>query len=317
MIYSFGCKEEADFFHNLAEKFNCIIFDTVLMLQKVKLAVVLVVIAVVVVGAFSYYELSKNHGTTTPSQTVLPYGQFYEISNTDIGSPNQVSVYEQSWIGCPVGAAASWSIYSALSNYGTLQYTNHTSDPNEVSAPSVPGLLFGNFTPGISSATHSAYNITFHVAYLYNEYLNATPAGAPISQSNLISTGMHELNTTFPAAIANAFIKYEVGPNVVLSGYNNPPALTVSPPHLNFGLLITGPGGTFIVTSPLVNKTYFNSYSGNTSYVWSHLSSFSEVTNETSYISQIITDASTSGGVSCLVSVSAYTIMSTVSRQFP
>ncbi|MCY0858807.1 MAG: DUF929 domain-containing protein [Sulfolobaceae archaeon] len=221
-----------------------------------------VIAVIILVGVLSYYYLF-----VLPTSASIPAGVFVKVSNEDYAPLGKIEIYVQSWIGCPVGAAASWAIYLLISHYGKVEYYAHYSDPYDKSAPNIPGLIFLNFTPNSS--------IDFHIAYLYNEYLNATPNGTPIAVSQLIQVGEEELEHDFPAPIAQLIIKYET--QVPIKQYGKPSALYVSPPHLNFAILITGPNGTYILTTPLVNPKTLEGY--NISYVMSHLSQIQSIVN--------------------------------------
>ncbi|MBP1358288.1 MAG: DUF929 family protein [Sulfolobus sp.] len=99
-------------------------------------------------------------------------------------------IVEQFWIGCPVGAVASWAIYNVLKNYGNISYYEHYSGPYDKVASNVPGLIFIEFK--------SSGIIESSVIYIYNEYLNATASGIPIPINELVSVGGQELQNELP-----------------------------------------------------------------------------------------------------------------------
>ncbi len=247
---------------------------------------VAVILAILVAGVLSYYYFF-----VLPSSAAIPAGVFVKISNEDYAPLGKVAIYEQSWIGCPVGAAASWAIYLLISHYGKVEYYTHYSDPYDKTASNIPGLVFLNFTPNSS--------LEFHVAYLYNEYLNATPNGTPIPVSQLVQVGEEELMHDFPTQIAQLIIKYET--QVPIKQYGKPSALYVNPPHLNFAILITGPNGTYILTTPLINPKALEGY--NISYVMSHLNQIQAIMNGYNELYNAVYKASydPNTGVSCLL----------------
>jgi len=131
-------------------------------------------IIVIITGVIAYvthFVVSAQH---------IPAGKFIKISNVDLAPKGKVIIVEQSWYGCPVGAAASWAIYDFLQHYGNLSYKLWYSDPYRTPA-NIPGLLFTNFT--------SNSIVDFYIAYVYNEYLNASYNGTPIPQNELVPVG--------------------------------------------------------------------------------------------------------------------------------
>lgn len=226
-------------------------------------------------------------GTLFRSSPSIPYGKFVKVSNQDLAPPNTVAVYVQSWIGCPVGAAASWAVYNALSEFGNLTYYTHYSDPLDRAANHVPGLIFENFTPR-HTALNPTTTVTFQIAYLYNEYLNGTPSGIPLNTSQLIPVGETELRQSFPSSVANLIIQYET--QVPVQGYGKPSALIPDPPHLNFGILVSGPNGTWLLTTPLVSTSSVEGMEP--SYVMSHLDQVPSIVNGTNQLLLVISMAS-------------------------
>ncbi|BBG25828.1 DUF929 domain-containing protein [Sulfuracidifex tepidarius] len=242
-----------------------------------------------------------SNGTSQYNVTSIPMYQFVKVSNQDYAPAGKVEVIEQSWVGCPVGATASWAIYGALAHFGKFTYYNHTSDPFDKVASNIPGLIFLNFTPNST--------ILFKVVYVYNEYLNASAtlsngtyvSGVPILTSQLVYKGEAILNDSLPSDIASLFIKYET--EVPVKGYHNASAYIVKPPHLNFGLIVTGPNGTWVMTTPMINPTYLQGMS--VQGVWEQLNNgggnLTEIVNAAIYLERVISMASSSSApeVSC------------------
>lgn len=166
-----------------------------------------------------------------------------------------------------------------LKNYGNISYYEHYSDPYDIVASNVPGLIFTGFK--------SSGIIEFSVIYTYNEYLNATPSGTPIPTNELVSVGEQELQNELPQNISSLIIKYET--QVPVEGYNKPSAYIVSPPHLNFAILISGPNGTYILTTPLLSPKILEGYSPQ--YVMTHLDQFTQIILASNYLEQIILEA--------------------------
>ncbi|MCY0849848.1 DUF929 domain-containing protein [Sulfuracidifex metallicus] len=296
-------------------------------MNKLVIAGVLLIMIVVIMVAIipSYIPHNSKQTSTISSSTYtepagvlaqpeynvsqIPFGKFIKVSNQDLAPPGKVEVIEQSWIGCPVGAVASWAIYGALGKWGTFTYYNHTSDPLDTVAQNIPGLIFENFKPNST--------VEFHVVYVYNEYLNGSAvldnatflSGYPISENQLVPQGEKILNQSLKETlnqtdwynISSLFIKYET--QVKVEGYNNSSAYIVKPPHLNFGMIITGPNGTWIDTTPLISPTYLKGMTINE--VWTQLDhnggNLTAIVSAANYIELIINEASGTGApvVSC------------------
>ncbi|AWR95580.1 DUF929 domain-containing protein [Acidianus brierleyi] len=243
-----------------------------------KKTIIAIIALIVIIAGISYYELVPKTSSQSVSETV-PFGKFIKVSNVDYAPPGKVEIFEQSWIGCPVGATASWVIYMIISHYGKVSYYTHYSDPYDKVAANIPGIIFTGFTPNSS--------LEFNVVYTYNEYLNATPTGTPVSVQNLISVGKKELEESLPQNISKLFIEYET--QVPVEGYHNASAYIVSPPHLNFGLIITGPNGTYVLTTPLVNPNVLKGDS--ITYVMQNMYNITTLVNAASYLQEIINEA--------------------------
>ncbi|EZQ02045.1 MULTISPECIES: DUF929 domain-containing protein [Acidianus] len=230
------------------------------------------VVIIIIVIFIAYFLVIK----PITSRAEIPYGKFVKVSNKDLAPPGKIIVVEQSWIGCPVGAVASWALYDVLSHYGNLSYYEHYSDPYDKVASNIPGLIFTGFkSNGV---------VEYQVSYLYNEYLNATPSGVPIPLSKLVQVGEEELQQELPGNVSSVIIKYET--EVPVIGYNNASAFIVHPNHLNFAILISGPNGTYIVSTPLISPKILEGYSP--SYVMSHLDNFPQIIQAANYINQVI-----------------------------
>lgn len=253
-----------------------IIFDLRFKMNRPIIAVI--VIVVLVIAFFSIYYISKLSNAST-----IPAGKFVKISNMDLAPKGEVIVVEQTWYGCPVGAAASWAIYNVLKNYGNITFEFHYSDPDHNPA-NIPGLIFLNFTP--------TSIVRFYVAYVYNEYLNASYNGTPIPQNKLVTVGEEILKEEYASMglnpqVANYIIQYET--QVPIQQYGKPSAYYVQPPHLNFAILISGPNGTYIITTPIVNPNILSGYSPQ--YVYSHLDNFQQIIQASQMIQQVILEA--------------------------
>lgn len=90
-----------------------------------------------------------------------------------------------------------------------------------------------------------------------------------------------------PPQVAQLIIQYET--QIPVINYGKPSALYVKPPHLNFAILISGPNGTYIVTTPIVNPTILEGYSPQ--YVLSHLDQFPQIIQAARMIQNTILEA--------------------------
>ncbi|AWR99141.1 DUF929 domain-containing protein [Metallosphaera hakonensis] len=213
----------------------------------------------------------------------VPPGRFVKVSNQDLAPTGRIIVVEQSWIGCPVGAAASWAIYNALRNYGNFSFELHYSDPLH-SPANIPGLLFKGF--------NSTSILNFYVAYVYNQYLNASYNGTPIPQSELVQAGEQILQSQYSdmglsPQVSQLILKYET--QVPVTTYGKPSAFYVTPPHLNFAILISGPGGTYIITTPIINPEILSEYTPQ--YVLTHLDQFPQIIQASQLLQNVTLEA--------------------------
>jgi hypothetical protein len=93
------------------------------------------------------------------------------------------------------------------------------------------------------------------------------------------------------AQVASIIIYYEV--NITVSNYGKPPALYVRPPHLNFAILISGPNGTYIVHTPIVNPTTLEGHS--LQYIYQNLDTFTQIIQASDMIQNVIAMAYPTG----------------------
>jgi len=234
-----------------------------LLMNRRNLITAIIGIIVIITGVIAYvthFVVSAQH---------IPAGKFIKISNVDLAPKGNVIIVEQSWYGCPVGAAASWAIYDFLQHYGNLSYKLWYSDPYRTPA-NIPGLLFTNFT--------SNSIVDFYIAYVYNEYLNASYNGTPIPQNELVPVGEQIIKEEYtqmglPSQVVHYIIQYET--QVPIQQYGEPSAFYGKLSHLNFAILISGPNGTYIVTTPIVNPIVLEGYTP--SYVLNNLDQFPQI----------------------------------------
>ncbi len=162
-----------------------------------------------------------------------PLNHLVKVSSEDFDG-DSVAVYFITWYGCPYGATLSWPLYVFLKEFGNATVVPHYSIvEGDIGSP-VPGLIYLNYT---------SEEISFHVLYLYNQYLNATPNGTKVG--NLVSYGLATIKQEEPPWVYSLIEKYEVDvplvspfTNVVNSG---------NPPHIATALIITSPKGTFML----------------------------------------------------------------------
>ncbi|QKQ99187.1 DUF929 domain-containing protein [Metallosphaera tengchongensis] len=174
-------------------------------------------------------------------QTQSAFTNLVKVSSTDYASSGKVEVYFVSWYGCPYGATLSWPLYVSLEHYGVVGVTPHTSltEPGLSSYP-IPGLIFQNFTP--------SSNLDFHFYYIYNQYLNETVSGQPLDGKG-VQLGLQELSQEAPNWLVNLISEYQLNRTLVAlpNGSQAPIAFASETPHLVTTLVITGPGGTWIL----------------------------------------------------------------------
>lgn len=179
----------------------------------------------------------------------IPLGEFVKVSNQDYSTdPGTVQVYFVSWYGCPVGASLSWPLYEVMSHYGHISYQLNYSTPLEKDAPNLPTMIFKNFS--------RSSNVEFIPVYLYGRFLNTTPSGQPIQQSQLIQVGESELEKEVPQPIYNIIVNYTTEVDLLEQTHNGtsvlpPSAYDGNPQKINSVIVITGPNGTYLLNGPL------------------------------------------------------------------
>ncbi|ABP95656.1 protein of unknown function DUF929 [Metallosphaera sedula] len=187
-----------------------------------------------------FIGLSFRTSVSTSAQSA--FTNLVKVSSTDYAPNGTTQVYFISWYGCPYGATLSWPLYVALSNYGNLTVIPHYSvaEPDLANGAPIPGLLFQRFTP--------SSNVQFHFYYIYNQYLNATPSGQPVNNADRVQVGLNELENMTPSWVVNLVEQYQLSETqVVYNGNQVPIAMGSSEPHLVTTLIISGPGGTWIM----------------------------------------------------------------------
>jgi len=194
----------------------------------------LAVVLVLLIGLQSLHNASS-----APSAWTKPV----KVSSKDYTPPKEVDVYFISWYGCPFGATESWPLYLALEHFGKVQAEPHYAlrTGGLVFGLPLPGLLFQNFTP--NSTLH------FHFFYMYNQFLNATVNGTPISAGGAVRVGLDEIQASFPSWVYQLVYEYQLHKTYVtgLNGTLVPVIYKGAIPHLVTTLIVTGPKGTWIM----------------------------------------------------------------------
>ena len=245
--------------------------------------ITVVLTAVLVTVTLSYFVNSHQSAENNPAPIIfkdIPSGKFVKVSNIDLFSPSQDAIFLISWYGCPIGATYSWGIYGMLSKYTDLNKSAsaHSSDPNDV-FPNTPGLIFKALT--INAYGHA---VKFYPIYLYNQYMNATVSGTPISPKNLIQTGLQELQKETPEGIYQIAIDYTT--KVPILGYGKPSAFIGAPPHINSICIFSGENGTHLVNGPFFSPSVINGYT--VTYLLNNYSSIPVILNETDSFSHAL-----------------------------
>ncbi|EHP68179.1 protein of unknown function (DUF929) [Metallosphaera yellowstonensis MK1] len=176
----------------------------------------------------------------TASASTDAFTHFVKVSSNDYAPPGKVDVYFVSWYGCPYGATLSWPLYLALDHYGQVQVIPHYSLSEEELGGAVPGLLFQGFEPNSS--------VDFHFLYIYNQYLNATPDGKPLN-GEAVQIGLQEIQNDLPPWVSQYVEQYQLNLTRVPApnGTVTPIAYASPIPHIVTTLIITGPGGTWLM----------------------------------------------------------------------
>ncbi|MBB5254772.1 DUF929 domain-containing protein [Sulfurisphaera ohwakuensis] len=161
-------------------------------------------------------------------------GYIFKVNNINYAGNNTVQIYFISWYGCPNGAASSWVLYLVLSKYGIVNVKPHTSKFVPRLDSAIPGLIFLNYTP--------KSNVDFHFIYLYNEYLNETVTGIPISGDQAIYLGLQELKSEVPNWVYKIVYFYNIEDKLVNLSNGS---IAFAYKHLVTTCIITGPKGTY------------------------------------------------------------------------
>lgn len=212
---------------------------------------ILAIAAVIVVLLLAIAFIRPPGNASSGISGNIQWGSFTKISSQNYGDVTHI--YYISWLGCPIGAADSWAFYLALSQYGNISssVTPHHSDPNDQPA-NVPGLLFGNFTVG---------GIVFSPYYVYNQYLNVSISGIPLTRSNTVQVGLGELQSSLPAQIFTLEKSaMQTAPTEGMPGapYAMPSSTYLG--HINTNIIITGSKGAWILNGPLYSPSGITSY---------------------------------------------------------
>lgn len=204
------------------------------------IAGILVLIGIVVVALVLGVSFFHSKSAITAYSLTPVYGEFFKVSSQDFAPPGETDIYYVSWIGCPLGAANSWPLYMLLSHYGTLNVSSHLSIYESDIGFQVPGLIFYNFTP--NSKVH------FYFYYLTGQYLNETVDGKPI-KGNILDFELQELKNETPSWFYNITYYYtNVYPLIKEpNGSKIPVNYAGVPPHIIDVIVITGPGGTYML----------------------------------------------------------------------
>lgn len=162
---------------------------------------------------------------------------------------------------------------------------------------SVPGLLFYNFSFYDRSIQKQIF---FYPYYLYNLYLNRTAdgfnnrtGGTPIAPSELVSTGLSELNESgFPSSIIGIIVN--ITTVYPIQGTNTPSAFlhpASKPSKINTVMVITGPGGTWILNRYVIKPSTLTQYS--TEYMFGSCSTTSSIQSASDNFTKTLYAAST------------------------
>lgn len=241
--------------------------------------IIIGIILIVAILSFSGIINFGNSNSSLPSFSAPqydPWGSFAKVSTKDYAPSNSVNVYFVSWTGCPIGAADSWVIYGALSQYANINsyiYTHHSS-PNEGSYACIPGLIFDQSF----SVKAGNININMDPVYLYNwtlfgeegnNYKNSNGTGVQIEPPNsvkdqtLVTYGLNVAQQKLPSGIFNILKEYETVYPVTGAGAA-PGAVSAeltSVYHITTIMIITGANGTYIFNGPFYNPPSLDQYS--------------------------------------------------------
>jgi len=266
-----------------------------------------VIVAIVIVAAglglpygLGIVTFTHDHNTQNSTNIVpitIPFGKFYQISNVDYAPTSQVDVYLSSWYGCPVGAADSWMLLGYFSHYVDMTpyiQINHAPFANNTA---VPGLLFRTFSY-VRPATNvsGSFTVNFYPYYLYNLYLNASAAGlnnvaggTPIQPGQLVSAGLSELNFSgLPEPVVR--IVENITTVDHLNGTSTASAFLYTPHKINTVMVITGPGGTWILNMYVIDPGSLTGYSPQ--QMMDNYSNMTSVQNAEASFASAMSDAS-------------------------
>ena len=266
-----------------------------------------VIVAVVIVaaglgvpyglGIVTFMHGQNKQNTANVKPVTIPFGKFYEISNVDYAPASQVNVYLSSWYGCPIGAADSWMLLDYFSQYVNMSSNIQLNKAPFANDTAVPGLLFRTFSY-VHAATNdsSKFTVNFYPYYLYNLYLNATAdglsnveGGTPINSSQLVSTGLSELNFS---GIPDPIVRIVQNITTVdrMSGTNTSSAFLYSPHKINTVMVITGPGGTWVLNMYVIDPGSLTSYTPQ--YMLDHYPTMPSVMSAEASFASAMSDAS-------------------------
>ena len=241
----------------------------------IAIGVILIVAVLSFNGIISFGHSSNSSPSFSPPQ-YDPWGSFAKVSTNDYAPSGSTNIYYVSWIGCPIGAADSWVIYGALSQYGNINsyiYTHHSS-PNEGSYACIPGLIFDQSFSVNSGNVH----INMDPVYLYNwtlfgqegnNYKNPNGTGVQIEPPNslkdstLVTYGLNVAQQKLPASIFNILKQYETVYPVTGAGSapGTVSAQLTSVYHITTIMIVTGANGTYIFNGPFFDPPSLDQYS--------------------------------------------------------
>ena len=222
------------------------------------IGVVLIVTVLYFAGYLPHFNSGNTNQQNFTAPTSIPWGSFTEISNKNFAGSGQENVYFISWVGCPIGAAISWSLNYTFYHYQgvtNVKTKGHYSDPNEKgNAASLPGLLFMD---SFSYTNHdTGVKVFFYPVYMYNETLYAYASNnTHIASSNLVSAGLSVVNSSVPPGISSLVYKYTNLIDISNLAPHTPSALLSTPHHMNTVLVITGSFGTYMLNGQLYTPT--------------------------------------------------------------
>ncbi len=244
---------------------------------------------------FTHSQNTKN--TANVKAVTIPFGKFYQISNEDYAPTSEVNVYLSSWYGCPIGAADSWMLLDYFSQYINMSSYIQLNKAPFANDTSVPGMLFRTFSYAHPATNDSSkFTVNFYPYYLYNLYLNATAdglnnieGGTPINSSQLVTTGLSELNFSgIPYPIVRIIQNITTVDH--LNGTNSSSAFLYSPHKINTVMVVTGPGGTWILNMYVIDPGSLTSHTPQ--YMLDNFANISSVKSAEATFASTMSDAS-------------------------